>query len=262
MTAMDEHRWQRIDELFQKALDREARERSAFIRSIAGDDHDLIREVRSLLVAHELPKPFLDEPAHGGASRLLRLDTQSDLDDPVGSRIGPWRITRALAAGGMGAVYHAVRDDDAFHKQVAIKLVRRGLLGSSAARGEELIRRFHIERQALANLDHPSIARLIDGGTSADGRPYLVMEYVEGVTIDAFCEKHNLSIRQRLELFGAVCEAVQHAHQNLVIHRDLKPGNILVTADGVPKLLDFGLAKLLDPHRNALAGHVTATGEF
>lgn len=259
---MNPQRWRQIDELFHDALGRSADERSGFLNGAAGDDTELARQVRSLLDAHQRSAEFLESPAHGGASQVLELDTRASMDDPMGTRIGPWRITGALASGGMGSVYLAQRDDDAYSKTVAIKIVRRGVIGSTPARRDELQRRFVIERQVLANLDHPHIARLIDGGTSTDGRPYFVMEYVEGAAIDAYVERHALTIRQRLQLFIKVCQAVQHAHQNLVIHRDLKPANILVTADGSPKLLDFGLAKLLDPHNSAAANAVTASGEF
>ncbi|PYQ59153.1 MAG: hypothetical protein DMF53_19250, partial [Acidobacteria bacterium] len=158
-----------------------------------------------------------------------------------GQRVGPYRVVREIGRGGMGAVYLAVRADEEFDQRVALKLVG---LGSAA----EIVRRFRAERQILAHLDHPNIAKLLDGGTAEDGRPYFVMEYVEGRPIDEYAGK--LPLRERLALFREVCAAVHFAHQNLIVHRDLKPGNILVTADGVPKLLDFGIAKLLDPGRS------------
>lgn len=168
---------------------------------------------------------------------LLRLD--SDLER-IGTRIGPYRILREIGRGGMGAVYLAERDDEHYHQRVAIKLIKPGL-------GGDLIRRrFRNEMQILAELNHPNIARLFDGGQTDEGLPYLVMEYVEGSPINAYCDQHRLSTEQRLKLFCTVCAAVQYAHQHLVIHRDIKPGNILVTGDGVPKLVDFGIAKLLD----------------
>ncbi len=168
---------------------------------------------------------------------------------PAGERIGPYRLVRELGQGGMGAVFLAVRDDDVFHKRVAVKLLKRGM------DTDAIVRRFRTERQILAGLDHPNIARLLDGGTTDDGRPYLVMEYVEGAPLLAYADAHRLGVSARLELFLQVCAAVQHAHQNLVIHRDLKPANVLVTGDGVPKLLDFGIAKLLNPE---MAGHTLA----
>ncbi|MGE3887800.1 MAG: protein kinase [Vicinamibacterales bacterium] len=165
------------------------------------------------------------------------------------ARVGVYRIVRELGQGGMGAVYLAVRDDDAFHKRVALKILKRGM------DTEAIVRRFRTERQILAGLDHPNIARLFDGGTTDDGRPYLVMEYVEGAPLLEYADGRHLDVPSRLGLFLQVCAAVQHAHQNLVIHRDLKPGNVLVSPEGAPKLLDFGIAKLLNPE---LAGHTLA----
>jgi tetratricopeptide (TPR) repeat protein len=157
----------------------------------------------------------------------------------IGGRLGAYRIVQEIGRGGMGAVYLATRDDDQYRKQVAIKVVKRGMDTA------EVLERFRHERQILANLEHPYIARLIDGGTTADGRPFFVMDYVEGVPVDVFCRERALCVKERCQLFLRICEAVSHAHRNLVVHRDLKPGNIFVTADGTPKLLDFGVAKLL-----------------
>src|SRR6202051_3352675 len=157
-----------------------------------------------------------------------------------GDRIGPYRVLRTLGVGGMGEVFLAERADAEFEQQVAIKVV----FGSSLARGVQS--RLKIERQILAQLDHPNIAHLLDGGSLPDGTVYIVMEYIDGIPIDAFCDSNRLDIVARLKLFQTVCAAVHYAHQNLIVHRDLKPSNILVTAAGVPKLLDFGIAKLLD----------------
>ena len=168
------------------------------------------------------------------------LPDQRD-EQMVGQRIGPYKVIREIAHGGMGAVYLAFRADDEYQKQVAIKLIKRGM------DTDLIIRRFRNERQILANLDHPNIARLIDGGTTEDGLPYFIMDHVEGLPIDAYCDAHKLSIAEQLKLFRTVCSAVEYAHQHHVIHRDLKPSNILVTAEGVPKLLDFGIAKVLNP---------------
>ena len=162
-----------------------------------------------------------------------------------GRRIGPYRILREIGHGGMGTVYLAERADGQYRKRVAIKLVNPHL-GTA-----EILRRFRNERQVLAALDHPNIARLLDGGTTEDGRPYLVMEYVEGVAIDTWCDSRKLAVRDRLKLFRKVCAAVQYAHDQQVIHRDIKPGNILVTTDGTPKLLDFGIAKVLNRELSA-----------
>src|ERR1700688_2543098 len=165
-----------------------------------------------------------------------------------GNRIGPYRVLRTLGVGGMGEVFLAERADAEFEQQVAIKVV----FGSALARGVQS--RLKIERQILAQLDHPNIAHLLDGGSLPDGTAYIVMEYVDGIPIDAFCDSNRLDIVARLKLFQTVCAAAHYAHQNLIVHRDLKPSNILVTAGGLPKLLDFGIAKLLDERQ---AGHHT-----
>ncbi|HSK76678.1 MAG TPA: serine/threonine-protein kinase [Thermoanaerobaculia bacterium] len=170
-------------------------------------------------------------------------------------RIGAYRIGRELGRGGMGTVYEAVRDGD-FDRRVAVKVLRRGM------DSEDVLRRFATERQILANLDHPNIARLYDGGTTPDGRPYFVMEAIEGEPVDRYCERLKLATPERLRLFLTVCSAVASAHQSLVVHRDLKPSNILVTADGVPKLLDFGIAKLLGPDEGEGAEATVATSRL
>jgi serine/threonine protein kinase len=166
-------------------------------------------------------------------------DSASALD-PAGQMIGSYRLVRSLGRGGMGEVFLAERADDQFRQKVAIKLVRRGLLS------RHIEGRLRQERQILASLDHPNIARLYDGGTTGDGTPYIVMEYIDGEPLDLYCDRRKLTIEQRLRLFITVCGAVHRAHQSLIVHRDLKPSNILVTTDGVPKLLDFGIAKMLD----------------
>ncbi len=175
-------------------------------------------------------------------------------DDLSGHRVGPYKLLRTIGKGGMGAVYAAERVDLAFRKLVAVKLVKPGM------ESDEILARFKHERQVLAGLDHPNIARLLDGGTEG-GMPYLVMEYVEGTPIDQYCSSHRLSVIERLQLFCTVCSAVQYAHQNLVVHRDIKPRNILVTADGTPKLLDFGIAKVLHPEWGEMAAMTRASGQ-
>ena len=198
-------------------------------------------EVESLIDSYERAgDTFLEERAIDVAG-LADAVGDKPLD---GQRIGPYQIVEEIGHGGMGVVYRAVRADDQFRKEVAIKVVRGGLSDEASNQ------RFRAERQILANLDHPNIARLLDGG-AVDGSPYVVMEYVRGVPIDEYCDTHRLSVRARLELFRSVCSAVAYAHQRLVIHRDIKPGNILVTADGQTKLLDFGIAKILDPARDS-----------
>lgn len=229
-------RWQQIKGLLAEALAVETAERPAFLIRVCGEDSALQSEVESLLAAGQ-----------SSASDLLNdsaptpeFDLFSEVaSNRVGQRLGPYRIVEEIGAGGMGEVYRAFRADDHYHKEVAIKLVRAGQ-GSKV-----VIDRFKNERQVLAGLDHPNIARLVDGGTSDDGVPYFVMELVDGRPIDEYCDTKKLSTADRLKLFLHVCSAVQYAHQRLIIHRDLKPGNILVTSEGVPKLLDFGIAKIL-----------------
>src|SRR5262249_14214618 len=168
-----------------------------------------------------------------------------------GRKVGAYRILREIGRGGMGNVYLAARADDAFQKLVAVKIIRCGM------DLDDVVQRFRAERQILAMLDHPNIARLLDGGATEDGLPYFVMEYIEGEPVDVYCERHKLSTPGRLKLFQSVCSATSYAHQNLVIHRDIKAANILVTEDGVPRLLDFGIAKLLAP---GMALELTQTG--
>jgi serine/threonine-protein kinase len=191
---------------------------------------------------------FLEPPASTSSTAA------SHDDHYLGKHVGPYRIERFISHGGMGAVYEAFRDDGQFQKRVAIKLVR------PVALSKELIERFHLERQTLARLDHPNIAGLLDGGTTDDGTPYLAMEFVDGVPIDEYCDSNKLSIDERLELFRIVCLAVQYAHQNLVVHRDIKPGNILVTSSGAPKLLDFGIAKFLNDAQQSEPSEATRVG--
>ena len=225
---MTPEQWNRLQELFYAAVDMEPGERSAFLELECGGDQALLREVEALIES---------STAETRISLAVQETAASAFEARPGDRIDAWEIVRLIGRGGMGAVYHAVRADSHYKKDVAIKLMRVGL------GGEELLARFRAERQILANLDHPNIARLIDGGTAPNGSPYFVIEYVEGVPIDEYCRQHRLSVRVRLELFRRLCEAVIYAHRNLVVHRDIKPANILVTGEGEPKLLDFGIAK-------------------
>lgn len=241
---MDAARWQRIDELFRLAIDLPADERERYLTQACAGDEDLRLEVLSLLAA-EPEEDFIREPI-ANAALLLTSRVAKPKDDLTGERIGPYRVTRLVGRGGMGAVYAAERDDEQFQQQVAIKVIKRGM-DTDFARD-----RFLRERQILASLDHPHIARLFDGGALPDGLPYFVMEFVGGEPITDYCRRHRLSLNEKLRLFRQVCSAVQHAHTKLVIHRDLKPSNILVTPaadgkEGTPKLLDFGIAKLLAP---------------
>src|SRR5215831_1102066 len=246
---MNPERWQRIEELFRAVADRPPAEREDYLTRACGGDVELRREVLEL-VAHDIADCFLDNPI----KKTARAVVAAPPDEHAGQRIGPYRLTRLIGRGGMGAVYEAVSDDDEFRQRVAIKLIKRGM------ESDFVRKRFLRERQILASLDHPHIARLLDGGTTAEGQPYFVMEFVAGETITAYCNRRQLSLDGKLKLFRDVCSAVQHAHCKLIIHRDLKPGNILVTEDGAPKLLDFGIAKLLatDPGKAVTAAEATA----
>jgi serine/threonine protein kinase/tetratricopeptide (TPR) repeat protein len=241
----DEYR-RSIRSLFDAAVERPAEERAAFLDDACAGDAALRNELDLLMAARERAGSFLEGPISPAAGDLpIAL---------AGQRIGPYEIVREIGSGGMGSVFLAIRADDQYRKQVAIKLVHAGI------DRDELVRRFWLERQILATLEHPNIARLIDGGTTGSGQPYVVMDYVEGVPIDRYCDRHALSITDRLRLFQTVCGAVEYAHQNLIVHRDLKPANILVTQDGVPKLLDFGIAKLLRPDPAFDSPAMTVTG--
>jgi tetratricopeptide (TPR) repeat protein len=241
---LDAEQWAEVERLFARGLELPPHERADFMERECPDE-ELRREVASLLEHAGEDLPAARVAIASMAASIVAGPAEPPEDDPlVGKWLGPYRIAGLLGRGGMGAVYRAVREDDQFRKQVAIKVIPRVLAGPEA------VARFRSERQILANLEHPGIARLLDGGTS-EGTPYLVMEYVEGVPITEYVRAQGLSIANRLRLMQSVCAAVLYAHRNLVIHRDLKPANILVTADGSVKLLDFGLAKLVDP---ALAG--------
>jgi eukaryotic-like serine/threonine-protein kinase len=236
---MNEAFWEEVRALFHEASDRDGAARAVLL---ANADPAVRAEVETLLAAHDEPTPFLEESVW----QLIEAHQGERL---AGSMIGPYRIERQLGRGGMGTVFLATREDAEYSQQVAIKLVRGG---------EMLVQRFRQERQILASLTHPNIARLLDGGTTADGLPYLVMEYVDGTPIDAYCRAHGVTIDEKLRLFIELCGAVEHAHRALIIHRDIKPANVLVTADGTPKLLDFGIAKLtsIDPQYDATATHI------
>lgn len=232
---MTPENWQRIEELFQTAVDNSLAHDAKFLDGIPAD---IRAEVVSLIAAHEEAATFLSMPP--------LFQNQGSSNELPYSEIGPYRIDREIGAGGMGTVYAASRADQQFDQRVALKVVRAEL------NSEPILARFRTERQILATLEHPNIARLLDGGVTPDGRPYLVTELIEGAPLDEYCASRNISVDARLELFGKVCAAVQYAHERLVIHRDLKPGNILVDSAGEPKLLDFGIAKLMDPeHENS-----------
>ena len=227
--------WSRVKALFAEALDRPEHARMAWLETTC-DDAAVLAEVRSLLAAQAAPVThILGEGIQHLISPLL-LDDEPLIDTCV----GPYRLLRLLGEGGMGRVFLAERADGQFRQQVALKLMRPGFISG------EVNERFRRERELLARLAHPNIAQLHDGGLSADRSPYFTLEYVEGEPIVAWCDARKLSIEGRLALLLKVCDAVQYAHRNLIVHRDLKPSNILVTADGEPKLLDFGIAKALD----------------
>jgi eukaryotic-like serine/threonine-protein kinase len=230
---MTTQQWRRIEEIYQTAADLDRREQRTFLDRACGSDRELRGTVERLLAT--------DEDFDAAVEAAIR-DEAADLASTaceliVGECISPYRITALIGAGGMGAIYRAARDDDQYQKEVAIKVVKRGM------DLDAVVRRFRHERQILATLEHPNIARLIDGGATEDGQPYFVMEYVEGWPLTDYCAP--LPLKDRLQLFRQVCAAVEYAHDNRIVHRDLKPANILVTKDGVPKLLDFGLAKIL-----------------
>jgi len=231
--AISPERWQQVKSIFEAAIALNQDDRARFLSENCREDTQLLSLVERLIAADERAEAFLEN------SPINSLRS-SDSQQWVGKRVGHYRILEELGRGGMGAVYLARREDE-FEKVVALKIIRRGM------DTDDMLRRFRNERQILAQLDHPNIARLLDGGTTDDGLPYFVMEHVDGLAIDDYCDKHQLGITDRLRLFRQVCAAVSYAHQHLAIHRDLKPSNILVTDDGTPKLLDFGIAKLLAP---------------
>ena len=236
---MTVERFRQIRNVYEAALEVEdPTGRAEFLAQACQGDEDLGLEVGKLLIANECAADFIDGPLLGTVDPGVPADPMPRME---GRRVGAYLILRELGRGGMGTVYLASRDDDVVRKQVAIKIVRAGL-------GEaDVLRRFRQERDILAALDHPAIARLIDGGSTEEGLPYFVMDYIEGEPIDSWCDRRKLNVTGRLKLFQTVCDGVQYAHQRLVVHRDLKPANILVTAEGHVKLLDFGIAKMLDP---------------
>jgi eukaryotic-like serine/threonine-protein kinase len=239
-----------VAEVFSDALELPDDERTAFLDMACAGDAELRARVAKLLAAYPAARDLFRDPlVRGGELPIAAADTQAE----IGRQIGPYRITAFIAAGGMGAVYVGERVDHEYEKRVAIKLIRAGV------GNRELLARFRNERQVLANLEHPNIARLLEGGSTSDGQPYIVMEYVDGLPIDRYCAQHELAVPDRLKLFLEVCDAVQDAHRHLVIHRDLKPSNILVDTTGRVKLLDFGIAKITEPTPAQAAAEATLT---
>ena len=246
---MTPERWRKVREIFEEALEYEGEGRASFVDAAAAGDTALAAEVLRLLASEEIAADFLETPA---VAAVVPRRLAEETDPPGTQRVGPYVLHEKIGQGGMGRVYRAVRWDEAYQRQVALKIVNRGM------NTEFILRRFRNERQILAGLDHPNIARLYDGGTTGDGLPYFAMEYIEGKDLIAWCDARRLPVTRRLELFLDVCSAVAYAHRNLVVHRDLKPGNVLVTAEGVPKLLDFGLAKVLNADVSSRVADVTA----
>lgn len=248
---MESQKWQRINEVFLEAIEREPSEREGFLQQSCGEDADLRAEVESLLVGHDsVEDSFL---ASSSLSIKQQMPGLAPKDAFIGATIGAYEIRRRIGGGGMGNVYLAVRTSD-YNQRVAIKVIKRGM------DSEEILRRFRTEIRVLAAVSkHTHIAALLDAGTTDDGRPYFVMEYVEGEVIDRYCDSNRLTVRERLRLFQSVCDAVQFAHQHTVVHRDLKPSNILVVPDGQPKLIDFGIAKLTTPELGVETALPTAT---
>ncbi len=242
---MDRHRWQEIEQAFHAALAVSPESRRDHLDQLRAGDPELADEVASMLAASDTGDERIEGVVTGTARTLVTAASE---------RFGVYRVLGIVGEGGLSTVYLGERDDATYRRQVAIKVIKRGM--DSA----EIERRLHLERQILASLEHPNIAALLDGGRTEDGQAYFVLEYIEGQPIDAHCDQYHLSVEQRLALFRSVCDAVDHAHRNLVIHRDIKPSNVLVTSDGVPKLLDFGIAKLLTAEFEGLAALHTATG--
>lgn len=251
--AENRDRWHQVRNWFEELVEKPQADRPGALAALASRNPELAREVENMLRWHEEADRFLGEPPGLPASPSLDLAGNPGDAQPLlpPEKLGPYRILGPLGQGGMGTVYRAERGDDVYQKPVAIKILE------GPYQRPELVSRFKTERQILARLDHPNIATLLDGGTTPAGQPYLVMELIDGIPIDRYCDDRRLGVEERLRLIGKVAAAVQYAHRHLVVHRDLKPANILVTPEGEPKLLDFGIAKILEP--SALSLDVLAT---
>ncbi len=231
--------WEKLETVCNEALRREGEERTTYLDNACAGDMKFLEEVKSLLGLQDDTR--LQEPLVQFQSSFVFSDDQSLSDQTI----GPYRLIKTIDSGGMGQVYLAVRNDEQFERFVALKIIRKGAVS------DDLLERFYSERQMLASLNHPNIARLFDGGATEEGAPWFAMEYIEGQPITEYCKRHHSNLEEKINLFLKVCAAVQNAHQNLIIHRDLKPANILITPEGTPKLLDFGIAKLTDRQQQA-----------
>ncbi len=239
---MDSQRWDEVEVILDKALELQENARATYVKFACEGDTELEKEIFALLdaIQNSEDEHFLENGSKDNCTLIQNIATERIADNFIGKRIGVFELTEQIGSGGMSLVFKAERADGQFNQQVAVKLIRSGL------HSEEILQRFELEKQILAGLSHPHIARLYDGGITADGNPYLIMEYIDGKPIDKYCDACQLTVDERLHLFKDVCSAVEHAHNNLIVHRDLKAQNIYVTETGIVKVLDFGIAKLLD----------------
>jgi tRNA A-37 threonylcarbamoyl transferase component Bud32 len=268
---MSTDRARQIEELFHNAVQRKPSDRAAYLNKACAGDPGLLAELIPLVAAFQDSTDFLERPLPETLDKAFTEEQKSGLiraeeEALVGHRMGPWKLVRRIASGGMGTVYLASRDDGQYQRQAAIKLIRPGIRFDEPQYRRKVIRHFHEEQQLLADLEHPNIAKLLDGGTTEDGLPYLVMDYIEGKPITEYCEQNKLSVHSRLTIVRDVCLALQYAHGKLIAHRDLKPSNILVSpaphlgGAPVPRLLDFGIAKILKEETGGPTGASTAIG--
>jgi eukaryotic-like serine/threonine-protein kinase len=256
---MQADRWERIKEVFSAASERDSMARRAYLEEACAGDSALRAEVESLLQAHDDTGDFIERPA---AQRAFGLDLDPPRPSWIGRRVGAYRIVAEIGRGGMSEVFRGVRADDEYHKEVAVKVLLPGYATGS------LVERFKAEKRMLATLDHPNIARILDAGSTDDGLPYLVMDFIKGQPIDEYCRNRQLTVKQRLALFRSLCSAVQYVHQHLMVHGDLKCNNVLVTHEGFVRLLDFGVARLIhtagtaNPAESDISGPIALTPEY